>query len=190
MSKGSKGKKGNGIISFGLGGRSKSKDDDDSTIRTSTMPPVATYTPTPSSMNIRSDSLGYNPSGHHHSDVKIESLTFTGDESEAFRAYAASQHYYYRGHFWNAAKSEIMKRYINLTFIGITQGLVAYFTNYTAKNLIDVSLIILFARLLLYSIEHNMILFGDKLEYILIRSIISFYFVTSFRTNSIELQKL
>jgi chloride channel 7 len=141
MSRGSKkdGKKAS-IISLGLGGRSKSRDDDTS----STIKPIAEKGPGPKlvkgldqSLQIRSDSMGYNPDSHHHDDVKIESLGFQGDESQIFRAYKASNHYKSRGKFWNDGKRETLLRYINLTFIGIFQGTIAYFTNYIAKNFID-----------------------------------------------------
>lgn len=88
---------------------------------------------------VRSDSLGYNPDAHHDDDVKIESLGYQGDESEVFRAYAASQHYKTRGKYWNDGKRDIMIRYMNLTMIGLAQGSVAYFTNFFAKSFIDVS---------------------------------------------------
>ena len=89
---------------------------------------------------VRSDSLGYNPDAHHDDDVKIESLGYQGDESEVFRAYAASQHYKTRGKYWNDGKREIIVRYMNLTMIGVVQGSVAYFTNFFAKSFIDVSI--------------------------------------------------
>ncbi len=89
---------------------------------------------------VRHDSLGYNPEGRHHeSNVKIESLGYLKDESDVFRAYAASQHYKTRGKFWNDGKREIMMRYVNLTLIGILQGCTAYFCNFFAKSFIDVS---------------------------------------------------
>ena len=95
------------------------------------------------SLQIRSDSMGYNPNSHHHDDVKIESLGFQGDESQIFRAYKASNHYKSRGKFWNDGKRDTLLRYINLTFIGIFQGTIAYFTNYIAKSFIDVSLLLI-----------------------------------------------
>lgn len=91
------------------------------------------------SMTIRSDSLGYNPDAHDDGKVKIESLSYQIDESEVFRAHAASQHYRTRGNYWNDGKSEILLRYINLALIGVIQGCIAYSANFVSKSFIDVS---------------------------------------------------
>ena len=71
--------------------------------------------------------------------VKIESLVYQTEESDVFKAYAASQHYRSRGKFWNDGKREIMIRYINLSLVGLVQGCIAYFANIASRSLIEVS---------------------------------------------------
>lgn len=88
---------------------------------------------------IRQDSLGYSPEDHHHSHVKINSLQYLDDESEAYRAFKAASHFHYRGAFWNEGKRKIMVRYIQLVLIGIVQGTIAYFTNFFSHSFIQVS---------------------------------------------------
>ena len=82
-------------------------------------------------MNIqnRQDGFGYQPD-HHTSNVKISSLTYLKDESEASRAHEAAQHYSYRGTFWNEGKRVVFVRYFQLAMIGLCQGTIAYFVNY------------------------------------------------------------
>lgn len=91
-------------------------------------------------MAVRHDSLGYNPDRHNNHGVKIDSLSYQGEESDAFRAYAAAQHYRQRGHFFNDGKREIMIRYIILTLIGVFQGCIAYGTNVVSRSFITVSI--------------------------------------------------
>lgn len=114
----------------------KSFIEDESKVR-DTSSPISTKLK--ASMAIRSDSLGYNPSGHHDHSVKIESLVYQTEESDVFKAYAASQHYRSRGKFWNDGKREIMIRYINLSLVGLVQGCIAYFANIASRSLIEVS---------------------------------------------------
>jgi len=90
------------------------------------------------SFNIRADSMGGGGHDEHndndsHSAIagpKIDSLNYRGDESEAFRAYSATQHYKHRGEFWNEGKREIIVRYCILSCIGLVQGTVAHWCNY------------------------------------------------------------
>jgi hypothetical protein len=91
-------------------------------------------------VSIRQDSLGYSPEEHHHLHVKIDSLQYLEDESEAYRAFKASSHFHYRGAFWNEGKRKIMVRYMQLVMIGIFQGSIAYFTNVFSQSFIQVSL--------------------------------------------------
>jgi len=90
---------------------------------------------------IRQDSVGYTPEEDHHSTsnkhVKIHSLQYLDDESEAYRAFNATNHFHYRGTFWNEGKRAIMVRYFQLFMIGIIQGSIAYFTNVISHNLIE-----------------------------------------------------
>ncbi len=123
------------FITLGISSK-KSNEEEDTTRRSSSHLEIMKRK---EAFKVRSDSLGYNPHGHHESNVKIESLGYLGEESEVFRAYAASQHYGNRGNYWNDGKREIMLRYLNLTMIGVAQGTVAYFTNFFAKSFIDVS---------------------------------------------------
>lgn len=88
---------------------------------------------------IRQDSLGYSPEEHHHSHVKINSLQYLDDESEAYRAFKAASHFHHRGAFWNEGKCKIMVRYLQLVMIGIVQGSIAYFTNVFSHSFIQVS---------------------------------------------------
>ena len=95
--------------------------------------------PRKSKFAFRQDSVGYNPDKHHSSDVKIASLTYNEDESEAYRAHNASTHYKYRGTYWNEGKREIMIRYIQLALIGLIQGSIAYFCNVACHYFVEVS---------------------------------------------------
>jgi len=90
-------------------------------------------------LHVRSDSLGKNGRNLHHSagDPKIGSLNYIPNESEAWRAHRASEHFRYRGRFWNVGKRDIMVRYFSLALIGITQGTIAYLTNFAANQLTD-----------------------------------------------------
>jgi len=129
--------KSSGFLSLGLS-RSKSGGEGNGNIDEGRPLTPPLYKPSKRHYNIRSDSLGYNPSGHHDDDtVKIDSLTYQADESEAFKAHAASQHYKYRGKFWNDGKREMLLRYINLTLIGLAQGSIAYFTNVVSRSFIE-----------------------------------------------------
>lgn len=87
---------------------------------------------------IRQDSLGYTPDDEHHaSPVKIDSLQYLDDESEAYRAFNAANHFHYRGTFWNEGKRKIMVRYLQLVMIGLIQGSIAYFTNVLSHGFIE-----------------------------------------------------
>jgi hypothetical protein len=87
----------------------------------------------------RQDSMGYSADDHHANDVNVTSLTYLDDESEAYRAYNASNHYYHRGTYWNEGKREVIVRYFHLAMIGLVQGSVAYFTNFFSHLFIEVS---------------------------------------------------
>ncbi len=125
------------IISFGFGSRKKKPDD--ITLKSSGSFQSDLPTPTQNKMNgnakskkkfaIRHDGFGYQPD-HHSSNVKISSLTYLRDESEASRAHQASQHYAHRGTFWNEGKRTIFVRYFQLAMIGVVQGSVAYWVNF------------------------------------------------------------
>jgi hypothetical protein len=86
--------------------------------------------------------LGYSPDDPdrhattHH--VKIDSLQYLKDESEAYRAFNAANHFHYRGTFWNEGKRQVMVRYLQLVAIGIIQGSIAYFTNVVSHVFIEV----------------------------------------------------
>jgi len=84
---------------------------------------------------VRHEGYGYTP--HHDDNVKIESLNFINDESDAYRAYKAAEHYHYRGKFWNKAKHDVMIRYFSLFLTGFFQGTVAYWTNFAVKIVSD-----------------------------------------------------
>ncbi len=90
---------------------------------------------------VRHDSYGGGGDDHHGDGPtpKIDSLGYLGDESEAFRAYSASQHYKFRGKFWNEGKRDIMVRYFMLALIGVCQGTVAFYCNYACHIFIRVS---------------------------------------------------
>ncbi len=109
----------------------------------STQPSDGNGAKTHKSFNIRADSLGGGGYDEHHDPhsvgPKIASLNYRGDESEAFRAYSATQHYKYRGEFWNEGKRDIMVRYFVLTCIGLTQGTVAHWCNYACHICTKVS---------------------------------------------------
>ena len=87
----------------------------------------------------RQDSMGYSPDDHHANQIKISSLTYLDDESEAYRSYNAANHFDYRGRYWNDGKREIIVRYFQLATIGLLQGSVAYFTNVLSRHFIRVS---------------------------------------------------
>lgn len=91
---------------------------------------------------VRQDSVGYSPEEHHASNqhVKIDSLQYLDDESEAYRAFNAANHFHYRGTFWNEGKRKIMVRYFQLVMIGIIQGSIAYSTNVFSHLFIEVSI--------------------------------------------------
>jgi hypothetical protein len=127
------------IVSFGFG--KKKKKSDDSTLQSSgsfqsDLPPpslkqsnMSKNTKSRKNLAIRQDGFGYQPD-HHTSNVKISSLTYLKDESEASRAHEAAQHYSYRGTFWNEGKRVVFVRYFQLAMIGLCQGTIAYFVNY------------------------------------------------------------
>jgi hypothetical protein len=91
------------------------------------------------SYTFRQDSMGYSPDDNHANRIKISSLTYLDDESEAYRAYNAANHFDYRGRYWNDGKREIIVRYFQLATIGLLQGSVAYFTNVLSHHFIRVS---------------------------------------------------
>jgi hypothetical protein len=105
---------------------------------------------------LRQDSVGYSPEEHHTSTkhVKIDSLQYLDDESEAYRAFNAANHFHYRGTFWNEGKREIMVRYFQLVMIGIFQGSIAYVTNVFSHAFIEVRKISLMTLYTFIFISH------------------------------------
>ena len=107
------------IISWGFGANKK-KNRDDSTFSQSSDSDLPTSLKQSMNFNskkkiaVRQDGYGYQPDTHS-SDVKISSLTYLKDESEASRAFEASQHYAQRGRFWNEGKREILVRYFHIS---------------------------------------------------------------------------
>lgn len=94
-----------------------------------------------SSKVCRNDSLGGGDHSHHangHAD-NFDSLTYVTDESDAWRAMAAKEHYRHRGNFWNEGKHQTMITYLEIAAIGIVQASVAYFTNLLSNYFIKVS---------------------------------------------------
>ena len=94
---------------------------------------------------IRKDSLGNAGGGSHHHSKSInnvnnfDSLTYILDESDAWRAHAATEHYRHRGEFWNKGKHHTSLGYLLLACVGMGQACVAYFTNLTSTFFISVS---------------------------------------------------
>jgi hypothetical protein len=99
--------------------------------------------------NIRRDGIGAVPAvhGHEHNNsnnskhatvVAIDSLTYEQDESDAWRAHVALDHYQHRGRFWNQGKHQTMIRYLTIAMVGITQAGVAYFTNILSNYFVEV----------------------------------------------------
>jgi hypothetical protein len=92
--------------------------------------------------SIRSDSIGSPQQDHHHANThvpNVDSLTYIDDESEAWRAHAATEYYTHRGRFWNLGKHRTMERYVLIAAIGIFQAFTAYFTNIVSKTFIEAS---------------------------------------------------
>ena len=69
--------------------------------------------------------------------VSIDSLTFVPDESDIQRAHVATDFLVHRGRFWNQGKHMMLQRYIMVAMVGVTQALVAYFTNLSSEYLIS-----------------------------------------------------
>ena len=67
---------------------------------------------------IRHDSMGGNHH-HNHNAKNYESLTYVRDESDAWRANNATEHFVHRGNFWNAGKHETSMTYILIALVGI-----------------------------------------------------------------------
>lgn len=89
---------------------------------------------------IRNDSLGGSGHGHAHDGKdNFDSLTYVDDESDVWKASAATEHYLHRGNFWNDGKHRTLVSYLLIASVGIVQATVAYFTNLTSSYFIGVS---------------------------------------------------
>jgi hypothetical protein len=89
---------------------------------------------------VRSDSIGGGGKhAHNKKDPPMDSLTYVDDESEAWRAHVATDHYQHRGKFWNEGKHSTAKRYFLLGLIALAQATVAYSTNFLSKYFIEVT---------------------------------------------------
>jgi hypothetical protein len=151
------------IISWGFGANKK-KNRDDSTFSQSSgsdhptsLKQTGMNFNTKKTIAVRQDGFGFQPDTHS-SDVKISSLTYLKDESEASRAFEASQHYAQRGRFWNEGKREILVRYFQLAMIGLCQGTIAYFVNFLCRIFTDVRYsitILFFFNLCIHPCIHN-----------------------------------
>lgn len=80
-------------------------------------------------------------SDHHSIDgkkvVNIDSLSYDQEDSDAWRAYLALDHYRHRGQFWNQGKHKIFMRYFLTAIVAVTQGCVAYFCNILSIHFIE-----------------------------------------------------
>lgn len=91
---------------------------------------------------VRNDSLGGGAHGDHGSHSKTEnfdSLTYVADESDVWKAAAATEHYLHRGNFWNSGKHATLVCYVLIAMVGIVQATVAYLANLMAAYFISVS---------------------------------------------------
>ena len=73
--------------------------------------------------HIRRDSVGSVPSHHGtsthtHKVAMMDSLTYAQEESDAWRAHVALEHYSHRGKFWNAGKHATFTRYLLIATLG------------------------------------------------------------------------
>ena len=90
------------------------------------------------SSSIREDSLSSSFQVFHSTSTSnspprnVESLTYVDDESDAWRAHYAQEHYQHRGRFWNAGKHATCVKYGLMAAIGVVQACVAYCTNITS----------------------------------------------------------
>lgn len=78
---------------------------------------------------IRRDSMGSAPHAAHSHAKNMDSLTYSENESDVFRAHVALDQYHHRGRFWNSGKHETSLRYIYIFLVGVVQGAIAYGTN-------------------------------------------------------------
>ena len=94
------------------------------------------------SFSVSSQHMGNHHHGGHHEDLtttpNVDSLTYVEDESDAWRAHEATEHYQHRGKFWNKGKHATLIRYLLVALVGITQAAVAYFTNLSSNYFIKV----------------------------------------------------
>ena len=74
--------------------------------------------------------MGGGSHGHHdsHHD-NFDSLTYIDDESDVWKAAAATDHFLHRGIFWNSGKHQTLICYLLIASVGILQATVAYLTN-------------------------------------------------------------
>lgn len=89
---------------------------------------------------VRNDSIGGGAHGHHSGKDNFDSLTYVDDESDIWKAAAATEHYRYRGNFWNSGKHATLLCYLLIASVGIVQATVAYLTNLTSAYFISVSI--------------------------------------------------
>ena len=107
------------------------------------------------SSTVRNDSIGGKSHDAHHGGENVESLTYVTDESDAWRAMAATEHYRHRGHFWNEGKHQTSQTYILTAVVGMVQALVAYGTNIASAYFIDVRLVLTWYSLGIFNIHSN-----------------------------------
>ena len=83
--------------------------------------------------------------GHHGHELKarkninFQSLTYTPDESDVWRAHWALEHMKMRGRFWNHGKFNTIQTYFWIVMTGILQAVVAYVANFSSRVFIEVS---------------------------------------------------
>jgi chloride channel 7 len=93
--------------------------------------------------SIRQEGHGALPSHGHGANVgethgsNIDSLSYALEDSDAWRAHLAAEHYNHRGKFWNEGKHATMVRYVLIAVVAIVQASIAYFTNILSTYFIN-----------------------------------------------------
>ena len=85
-----------------------------------------------SSSSIRHDGISSKAAAEHtshHHVPALDSLQYSNDESDVYRAHLALDHYHHRGTFWNSGKHETLVTYTLTALVGIVQATVAFGTN-------------------------------------------------------------
>ncbi len=80
---------------------------------------------------------GYEPK--EKKNVNVQSLTYTPDESDVWRAHWALQHIMLRGRFWNHGKFKTIQTYTWIVLTGVFQAAIAYVANFSSRVFIEVS---------------------------------------------------